>query len=282
MAIINISIVGSTIVAGSTIATLPEYNIVQLNGEAIVDKLRVVDYAMTTAELDALSLSDIYVWDANTLLYAQFTNNFNAGSIDNATTIDSWDIIRYTKGSITPTVIAKELDGAENSIVDYTAVKPNSYYYTIFPISDSAVLAKLQTNLITECYDYYAFIDDTTGESFTFKSNIEPQSITLNTPVITYEGFTQYPAKAQGQLKYSSGSFSALSGNVSNGLYEDDTVVTIEALKAFISNNHSKIMKDRKGNIRRVFTENLTSNGDEKPSEIPTTISFQWTEVGAV
>ena len=41
-------------------------------------------------------------------------------------------------------------------------------------------------------------------------------------------------------------------------------------------------MKDRKGNIRRVFTESSTFSIDEKPNELPTMIAFQWTEVGDV
>jgi hypothetical protein len=41
-------------------------------------------------------------------------------------------------------------------------------------------------------------------------------------------------------------------------------------------------MKDRKGNISRVSTKDFNSNIDEKPLDMPTTISFNMTEVEAV
>jgi len=282
MAIISTSIVGSSIISGVNSVINLEYNIIKFNGESIVDKVLVVDYAMTTAELDAMTAADVHTWDEHTLLYAEFSNNLEAGSITVASTIDSWDIIRFKTGSTIPEVIETGLPSTTTSLVDYTAVKPNTYYYLVYPITSTAVISYLQSNTVTMCYDYYAFLDETTGDSFIFQGNLEDQTVTLNSAVATYEGFTQYPAKSQGLLKYDSGAFVALLGMVNSGVYEDDTVDTYAELRDFIANGHEKIMKDRKGNIRRVFTEDLTRSIDEKPSEMPTMIAFQWTEVGEV
>lgn len=282
MAVVNASLVGSAFTQGNATSSDASYNVIRLKGESIVDKVRVLDYAMTDAEMDTLSVSDVYTWDTHTLLYAEFSNNLHAGSIVVPTTIDSWTVVRFCCGSSAPTVIASDLDAAITSIIDYTAVKPNSYYYKIYPITATSVLADIQSNTIEMCYDYYAFLDTATGEGFIFQGNLENQTITINAPVATYDGFTQFPVKSQSQLGYESAPFVGLLGMVSNGSYDGDTVAMCSALKAFIRNGNEKIMKDRKGNVRRVFTEDATYNIDEKPSELPTMIAFSWTEVGVV
>lgn len=282
MAVVSGSFVGSSFVSGLSTLTDVPYNIIQFNGAAIIDKVRVVDYAMTTAELDALTVADVYTWDIHTILYAEFTNNLEGGSIAVATTIDSWMVVRFCTGSTVPTVIATDLDASETSVVDYTAVKPNTYYYRIYPITATAVIADIQSNTVEMCYDYYAFLDPTTGEGYIFQGNIENQTVTVNAPVATYEGFTQYPAISQSTLGYDSSAFAGLLGMATDCTYTNDTVAQMAALKAFIRNGNEKIMKDRKGNIRRVFTEDATYNIDEKPSELPTMIAFSWKEVGEV
>jgi hypothetical protein len=282
MATIPISFVGSSIVSGLSASTNPVFNKIQLHGDGIVDKLRIVDYAMDTSELDALNLYDVYTWNEHTLLYAEFSNNLKAGSLLTDATIESWTIVRFCCSMASPKVIAYELDGSESNLVDYTAIKPNSYYYRINPISSNSVVSDIQSNTIDVCYDYYAFLDETTGESYIFNGNIENSPIQSPPSVSTYLGFTQYPAKSQGQPSYDTASFTAMLGNVESGEYTGDTIALYENLRVFIANGNEKIMKDRKGNIRRVFTENLARTIDEKPSELPTTISFMWTEVGVV
>jgi hypothetical protein len=282
MATVPVSFVGSSVIVGASVTSNPEYNKIQLLGEGIVDKLRIVDYEMTAAELNALDVSDVYTWDEHTLLYAEFSNNLKAGSLLTSVTIDSWIIVRFLVGSSVPTVIVADLDDSEDTYVDYTAVKPNEYYYRFYPIASTAVVADIQSNTVELCYDYYAFLDPTTGESFIFKGNIGDSTVQLNSSVTTYEGFTQYPAKSQGQLKYASAPFIALLGNVESNTYTGDTAAIQTVLQDFITNGNEKIMKDRKGNIRRVFTESLTLSMDEKPNEMPTMIAFTWTEVGAV
>jgi hypothetical protein len=282
MAFVSASLTGASLVSGHTTPSAVEYNLIRLKGASIVDKVRVLDYAMTTSELNILSISDVYTWDDHTLLYAEFTNNTEAGSINTPSAIEMWDVVRYCCGSNIPVVIAVDLDGSESSLVDYTAIKPNDYYYVVYPITATAVMAYIQSNTVTLCYDYYVFIDTVTGESFKFSLNIENMGKQFTSSVTTYEGFTQYPAKSQGLLKYNTSSFTSLLGEVVGSVYSGDTVDTYRALEDFITNGNEKIMKDRKGNIYRVFTENLTSNIDEKPVEMPTMITFTWTEVGAV
>jgi hypothetical protein len=282
MSIVSASFVGSALIDGVSAATNVPYNIVQLNGHTTVDKLRVLDYAMTTAELDALDISDIYTWDANTLLYAEFINNLNAGSIVTVDPIESWNIVRFISGSTAPTVIASDLDAAITNYTDYTAVRPNTYYYRIFPITASAVLAFIQSNTVEMCYDYFAFLDPTTGDSFTFKLNIDSVGKTLNASCGLYEGFTQYPAKYQGVQRYNTIPFSALLGNVVSNVYTGDTVTMYDAFEGFITNGNLKYFKDRKGHIYKGDLQNLTSNMDQKPVELPVTINFEFVQLGAV
>lgn len=282
MAFISASLTGAAFVSGNPVASNPDFNNVKLYGHTTVDKLRIVDYAMTPAEFAALSISDVYTWDAHTLLYAEFTNNINAGSIPIPVTVDSWTIVRFCCGYNIPFVVASELDGAEESIVDYTAIKPNSYYYKIYPITATSVITEVQSNTVEMCYDYYAFLDPITGESFTFNLNIEPSARSHNSSTTLYEGFTEFPAESHSITGYHTFSFSALLGTVINGEYVNDTVSQYDNLKSFIKNGNIKYAKDRKGHIMKVSLKNLSSNIDEKPYEMPTTISFDITEIGAV
>jgi hypothetical protein len=282
MSFVSASIVGSSILDGVSAAQNPPYNTVKLNGHCTVDKLRVLDYAMTIEELDGLTIADVYTWDAHTRLYAEFTNNLQAGSISIAEPVESWDVIRFRTDSITPEVIATGLPGSATGIIDYTATLPYTYYYLIYPITATAVVAFVQSNTVKMCYDYYSFLDPTSGISFTFKLNIEAGNRSLVAPTSVYEGFTEYPAVSQGNLNYHTFQFSALLGNVKSNAYVGDTVEMYEALRAFIRNGNFKYMKDLKGNIRKVFTHNLNSNIDEKISELPTYVSFECIETGEV
>jgi hypothetical protein len=282
MAFISASLVGAAFVSGNPAASNPDFNNVILYGHSTVDKLRVLDYAMTSAEFAALSITDVYTWNEHTLLYAEFTNNLNAGSLPIPVTIDSWTIVRFCCGSNIPEVIVSELDGAEESIIDYTAIKPYSYYYRVYPISATSVIAEIQSNTVEMCYDYYAFLDPVTGESFTFSLNLEIGAKVYNSSTTLYEGFTEFPAEAHSPQKYHTFSISSLLGNVINSVYVNDTIEQYNILKSFITNGNVKYMKDRKGHIMKVSTKNLSSNIDEKSTEMPTTISFDVTEVGEI
>jgi hypothetical protein len=59
-------------------------------------------------------------------------------------------------------------------------------------------------------------------------------------------------------------------------------VALYDAFEDFVTNGNKKYFKDRKGHIYYGDLQNLTSNMDQKPTELPVTVSFEFVQLGAV
>jgi hypothetical protein len=281
MAFVGTGIVSALVLARSIIAIPSQYNSISIKGgQATFDKLRILNRQMSIAELDALSITDVYGWTSDVLLYAEFKNNLEAGSISLAAPVDYWNIVRIDVDDLSSVSIVTGLVTSNRQFYDYTAKKGHNYYYNIYPITVPSVVSYIQSNTVAVDYHSWIFIDDTTGDSFIFTLNLDSGNQPLNAPVTEYEGFGQYPTPLQSEIKYKTGQINCQLGYMDvNGNYVD-TPEYFDALVDFITNGNTKIMKDKKGNIKRVYLKNLSENQDDKASIVPSTISFAWTEVG--
>jgi hypothetical protein len=283
MAFMTLSLLGVSIISNAPNGLNTLYNKVVLKGgQSIFDKLLLLDYAMTDAELDALTPTDFYTWNTDTLLYAEFTNNLQAGALMVNSTIDSWEILRYETDSTYPVTLETALDGAETSLTDYTPILGKTYYYKILPVTSGAVVSAIQSNTVTVDYDNWILIDSVTGDSFYFTIGLESGDRPQVTFVTEYNGFTETPAVFQAPANYMTGQIKCYLGYMDTNDEYIDTPDYYNLLKAFIVNGNEKYLKDRKGNIWRVATKSLVGSFDDKIGEQPTTISFSYTEVGAV
>lgn len=247
MAVIGALVSGVGIIANSPRVQNTQYNKLTLFGQGDFDKVVIRNYLMTDTMLDAITPVN-YTWDTTMNLYAEFNNNLQAGSLQTSGIITAWNIFRYCCGSSSPTTIALGLDGSETAITDYTALRNQQYYYKIFPITSTAVVSSLESNVVTPCYNSWILLDETSGVSFNFDLNVESGVMTQNTSVSEYVGFTQYPAISQSAQNYMSTQINAYLGYMENDELID-TIDLYDLLITFVSNGNVKILKDRKGDI---------------------------------
>lgn len=265
----------------SPAATTP-YNYVKLNGEATVDKLRVLRTCLTDTQLDALTVTETYTWDLDTLLYAEFSNDLDAGNADTAEAVEGFILLRTRTGDTLSETISADIDADVSGYYDYTAKRDETYTYSILPYTNNYVLAPLVTNSVDVDYCKVIIIDEVTGESYLFDLNLDFGSISTNNGRNKYDSnYSTYPAISRDQKLYDEGSISCLMGYMSDDTYVDTTSY-LDDLRSFINNGNIKVIKDRKGIVKRVDTYNFQYSIEENISENPTKVSFEFTEVGAV
>lgn len=282
MSLIGTLIVGVGVSVNSPAIQNTQYNKLILKGQGTFDKTMVKSYAMTTDELDALDPVN-HAWDVSTVLNAEFNNSLQGGALLTAGTITSWNLYRYISGETYPDLTVIGIDGSQTQFVDYTAVKNEQYYYAISPLMASAVVASLQSNVVSPCYESWILIDSVTGQSLILNLNLESGDIKQNHPTQLYEGFAEFPAVSESVLNYKSSQIIAFLGYVDQktGQYVE-TINDYNLVCNFITNGHEKLIKDRKGNILRVRTYDLSAKTQDQIGEQPKIITFSYVQVGDV
>lgn len=150
----------------------------------------------------------------------------------------------------------------------------------------------------------------TSGDLWTFRSNIDSEELTQNTNVTSWDTLGQYPKLSIGQKNYSSSTFTALLGDMEmvpiykSGILNQlgteqeqyrytetinlnspygTNMEKLRAWKEFISDGETKLLRDLKGNkwIVQVLA-NPTQSVNVKSILYPVTISFQWQEIANI
>ena len=183
-------------------------------------------------------------------------------------------------------------------IIDYNLINNSYYKFKVITIKNSGgILATNNLYFSKEveyktCGDSYTLIDIfenedgtySTGDSWSFKYNLEIGDTTINQNKNKIDTLSPYPVIFNGKNNYESGTISALIGDVdSNNYYENNDINNVDKLlqcKEFICNNNLKLLKDYKGNrwIVRTF-DNPSYSIDTKSMNQVTKISFSWVEV---
>lgn len=150
----------------------------------------------------------------------------------------------------------------------------------------------------------------TSGDLWTFRSNIDSEELIQNTNVTSWDTLGQYPKLSIGQKNYSSSTFTALLGDMEmvpiykSGILNQlgteqeqyrytetinlnspygTNMEKLRAWKEFISDGETKLLRDLKGNkwIVQVLA-NPTQSVNVKSILYPVTISFQWQEIANI
>lgn len=250
---------------------------------------------------DSDSLDDIY----NTDRYIPTLNNYSRFLVtfDDATTISKgistmalgyiFSIYREIKGS-NQLIFISRFSGNYLWFIDYNVSNDTTYNYYIFKEDSSAISETVISNDATTCWDDWSIVDlidsgteglyYTNGDVWKLNLNLSSSAKKQNVNSTTYGNLTRYPKISTGITNYSSGSISALLGNISKigtsvASYIEPTS-KLEEWNEFCANGHPKLLKDRKGNVMLVSIVNTTSQIADESKEQVTTISFDWVEIG--
>jgi hypothetical protein len=287
--IYNFSFAGATAIATPSRTIFGINKITLKNNSQYFYKFLLINESRTTAEMDAILKGDTWEWVSNVLAYAEFNNNLFAGNIG----IDLDDVVRIlvfravvnadlSTGALVE--LENDLDPSASSYVDWTAVTGKDYfYYVSFVDSTGNTSALFQTNKITSAYDSFFLIDPTAGVSYRFNHDASstPVSETNNDSIISSPYF-KYATVSKTLTQFDSGTMNCLLGYENSDCEYTDTVDYLDMLRATVKNTDFKYFKNRAGRIQKIQTMMNTYLADTRTIEHQRTISFNWSEIGAV
>lgn len=264
--------------------TARAYSGVKFYGQNTLSNIQIYDKLLSQEEINAIGLDYTPIWNENTILLAQFTdNNLVAGNIKNLNkNIMNWEIDRKEKGETSFKKLAV-IDNDITEYIDWTTSANKSYTYNIFPVTDEEIGEPLITNEINTNYYGWYLIDKDTNAVYMFDLNVKSGNITNEVDFTEYKGYNQYSAFSVGKRDYIKGNLSAIAGNISNNGVVNQSNAYLDDLRTFVNNGNPKILKNRKGNVWNVMTTNYQQNIlDDGISEQLYNISFDFIECSKV
>lgn len=255
---------------------------ITIYGQQTVDFLWIKNKVLTDTEIEAIALTDVPIWDADTILLANYDNSINAGNIVTLNNpIVKWTIQRQE--GINP--IRKTISSVANTVIeliDYTVSANKDYEYYIFPITASETGEPLASDSINANFYNWSLTDPTTNTVFLFDFNLESGDITNDIDRSEYQTFSKYNKVSRGKRDFIKGNISCIAGYInSNGNYESP-ITYLASMKSIINNGNQKYLKSRKGDIWVVDTYGFKYKYMDDIGDQPQTISFEFMEVAEV
>ena len=270
------------------------FSTLKINGNCDVNYVWSKRADLNSEDINTIANNGIYspLWDNQTVMLATFSNTLNASNISG--TIYGYLIHRQKSNENIRYKVA-EVDSTITNIKDFNIGNKASYQYFITPIyinngqkslGDPILTDSIQTdfnswsvislsptsdeNIYTvDVNDIWNFYIDTKSGSFANKDD----------KIIT-KGLGQFPKMYIGKTNYLTGSLSCLIGNVNcEAKYYDDDIEKLESWRDFCNNGKLKLLRDPKGHIIPCEITDISYENDDKYEELPTTISFNFTQL---
>lgn len=226
-------------------------------------------------------------WDLNTQLDADFDGTINAGNIDYVISqISSIRIKKRKKGTFDwytiDEVPVNKVSDVDFVRYDYLGKQNTEYEYAIVPIIGNTE-GEYSMNSIKSSF-YGIFLCDK-NTSYKFRENVSYNGNQRVRPSALYEPLGgKYPIIVKnGTLNYEQGGVSGdiIVYNDNEGLDREKTIERLNAIKEFLTNDNSKILKDFNGNIWLVaINDNIPINYYSEIGMGYAQLNFNWTEVG--
>ena len=185
-----------------------------------------------------------------------------------------WDVTVPTKGRFRYYIIPRQQSGnAILQAVSWADINVNMKGYTI-----------TELKLMDEVYQWGTRLRYKVGDSWKFVGDVQNSTITQNLDRAIHVGYGTYPVQTMTKTNYMSGTVSAMLGYVDcKTIYGtrdyEDNINLVKAWRDFITRPSIFMLKSQKGDVWIVnATDNPTVTYDETIKELPTTISFNWTE----
>lgn len=289
--IYNVSFAGATAIATPKQTVFGINKITLKNGSHYFHKVVILDISQTDAEMEAILLTDVPEWTANTVLRVEFNNNLFGGNIG----IDLDDVVRIgvSRAIIDSTGATGDIETINDNIdpdalyyIDWIASTSTDYYYYVYFVdSNGNTSALVRTDQITSMYDSCYLIDPVQEISYRFNYDSSQATIAVTDGDSAVSSpYSQYPLFNKTETQFEVSTVNCLLGYAdTNNPYEYvDSLEYLDSLKSTIKNSNPKYWKDRSGRIKKVQTNNFRYLPDEKISTHPITISFDYTEIDSI
>lgn len=286
MSFYSAGLVDSTAILTSTASFFGLNKLTIKNNDSYYDKIRIVDTPLTDDEIDALLLTDTYVWTDDTRLLMEFDQNLLGGNVGVDTSNLERAIIYRALASDpdTLTLLDDDIDPTDTQYIDYTAINDNDYVYRLTLVDNDNKTSELfSSNEVTSEYDSFFLIDPVENISFRFNLNASSSQVSKNeTFNILPSAFSKYPVTSRGLTFFDKGTINCWLGYYDEDDNFIDTVEYLGSLETVLQNGNNKYLKNRAGNIWEVQVSNLTYLADTRTVEHQRGISFDYVEVAQV
>lgn len=224
-----------------------------------------------------------------TILLCNYTNTEEGlGAIIDASGI-TFTVYREKIGTSQIEYVTQLQSGSLN-IYDYNVANQTEYRYLIFPETETASGAPLQSNIVeTHWWDWSVtgLIADPNNPNqyfadpdniWLFDMNLESAEQLQHYNKTIYDTFGKFPRVSQGKLNYTTGGVSCLIGNLTNNKYYD-TIDMIENWREFCATSNLKLLKDRKGQKMIVDISESSNKIMDETNQQANIITFQYVQL---
>jgi len=258
------------------------YDAIKINGECMIDNLRILNRSLTDEEKNNLSAGTEYVWTSNTILLCNFNGNTNAEDINIGDPITGFNVFRIKNDETLAELVVENLSPNAEEYRDYVPTRQNSYQYLVYAQTAIELSEPMQSNTVEHDYCGWFLTIPYNNYAYKFDLNLSSNAVNRNTDITIYDTkYTKYPTISFSEKNYLSGSINCLVGYMENGIYID-TIEYLDRLEADIIDGQIKELKNRKGEIWKVYTKDFTKKYDDKITDQIVSISFNFVEVEEV
>lgn len=254
---------------------------VVLNGEQWCDYVYISEnasYDFTSSEPG---------WDGNTLFYAAFASDLQAGTVGSD---DSLSVAIYRQEGTVLSPIGIFGSGVK-SIRDYGIRSGAEYVYEMFYITGGAYSAGAESSSMCRQFRQHTLIEAEEDEELAgvyhpvnvwrFRDNVDAGAYTNQNQPVLLENFTKYPLWQPSSPAAKSGTLTALLGRFENGVYSGDNASAMEALFALSGSVNPLFYRDMKGNLYMVrLAGPISQTVNNVSGMLEVSVSVPWVEVG--
>ena len=226
-------------------------------------------------------------WDSQTLFYAPFDTNLQAGTVASASSVS---VAIYRKEG---TVLSKigVFDGSVTKVTDYAVRSSRPFSYEMFYIASGVYSTGDESATFCRQFKQHTLIeaeeDSTLPNTYhpvrvwRFANNTESGAYSNGNKPNLLENFTKYPLWQPSSQSAKSGTLTGLLGRFEDGEYQYDTAGLMDELFELSTSNNPLFYRDRKGNLYMVRVSSpIVQTITDKSLGMPVKVSLPWTEVG--
>lgn len=226
-------------------------------------------------------------WDGNSLFYAAFGADLQAGTTTDNTTL-SVALYRQEGTELSP---LGTFGGTISHVRDYGIRSGREYSYQMYYVASGVYSAGASSDSFCRRFRQHTLIEAEADAEvpdtyhpvhvWRFRDNLDAGSYTnQNTPVLL-QNFTKYPLWQPSSQASRSGTLVALIGRFVNGQYSGESTEDMDALFAISESVNPLFYRDMKGNLYMVrLSGPITQTINNQTGTLEVSVSVPWVEVG--
>ncbi len=253
-----------------------KYSTTVYQGNAILDNVHCLNREMTLEEMENTPPVKQLWQESVTNWLSNYEDKLDGGNIpNNDIPMTGWRLKRKRKDEATYTPL-KNFPLTTIQFEDWTAGNNAEYEYSVHAVSDTI---ESEGTIGTGTLDFEGWNLTDGTDNFMFWINLKTSDIPIVEDIVINDNYTEYPTFSVGKRKYEKSRIESMPMTYDGKDYVS-TLEDLENLKKFIHNGKIKLLKNPKGELWWVFTQNFSHTYIDGAIGTPYTISFDWIQCG--